>query len=682
MGAAPRRRQGRAALGTVRRAAALLPLLAPALLGAQRAAARDGAGAPDTAAVALVTTFLDAWRTAWQTSEKARHPTVDTEGQPPLYRGNVRLQRLHCHGGPTQVVGRWRMRVCPAWVPSPDSIPRDERLGVDLALVPAQRDSVRRLRARLLDTLARLAASPAPPAWLPGQRVRFLVDQGDTSAARTLVRACGDDWRCLLLAGWLDHRAGAWDAAELAFARALAGMPDDERCRWEDVEPLLADGDDRRRWRALPCARRLEEAQRFWWLADPLWSEPGNARRTEHMARQVLVALRSRIAQDDRMHWSPRYGGDAVREMVLRYGWPSYFWWAGAFQDDDHYRWTQDVEQRWGVAPRATFWAPEYSAGRLHLAPDAAAWRAPMDTLPWREARIAAPARDAQRWWPHEHWVPDAPLAALADVQVALLRRQHETRVVAATDPAALDGRRILLAAGDTARAALLLAAAPDSVVTVAESRLATGAPAVLAGSVQRAGAALLALELSPAHAAAAPRAPRRRARLAVHVPAPLAALGHGERAVSAPALVRPAAEGTALDEREATVLAGLLGTTTLPSRARVGVYWESYGFAAADTVRVTLRVVRHRDGVLARLGRALHVPGFGAEGRDATATAWSEGPRPEAMLAAGDGAVPVRQWARTLDLRALPAGRYHVEVTVAGGGRAATGRRDFAVGR
>src|SRR5438552_14384112 len=81
----------------------------------------------------------------------------------------------------------------------------------------------------------------------------------------TLFRSCD------ALGGLVQHARGEFAAAESLFSTALADMPEDERCRWSDLAPLLDDklSDS---YRKLDCASRAEFEPRWWWLAKKIYS--------------------------------------------------------------------------------------------------------------------------------------------------------------------------------------------------------------------------------------------------------------------------------------------------------------------------------------------------------------------------------------------------------------------------
>src|SRR3990172_4784388 len=111
------------------------------------------------------------------------------------------------------------------------------------------------------------------------------------------------------------HAGRDYPGADSAFAAALHAMPEDLRCRWTDLSPVL--GGLRGRYRKLPCAQRVTLERRIWWLADPLYLVPGNERRTEHFSRRMMNALQDRAQSAYGMRW-----GTDLEELLIRYGWP------------------------------------------------------------------------------------------------------------------------------------------------------------------------------------------------------------------------------------------------------------------------------------------------------------------------------------------------------------------------
>ena len=191
----------------------------------------------------------------------------------------------------------------------------------------AEPGSIRRARARLIAKLSQLAERSRADEWIVGERVRYLVESGDDSAAAVAARECwASKWWCGALLGFALHEGGHYDEAEAAFDSALVAMPPDVRCKWTDISLLLDDG-DRDAYLKLPCEARDSTNKRFWALAQPSYVVRGNDRRTEHFSRYLLAELSKDAANAYGMQW-----GDDLREITIRYGEP--VWYTTAWPDE------------------------------------------------------------------------------------------------------------------------------------------------------------------------------------------------------------------------------------------------------------------------------------------------------------------------------------------------------------
>jgi hypothetical protein len=123
-----------------------------------------------------------------------------------------------------------------------------------------------------------------------------------------------------------------------------------------------------------------------------------------------------------------------------------------------------------------------------------------------------------------------------------------------------------------------------------------------------------------------------------------------------------------------------MLGTTQIPRNQKsIGVYWESYGFGARDTVEVGLRIQRRTgQGLLATVGMALNV----LEDKNAPVfVSWTE-PNAAHSTFTVNGISTIVARAIALDISALPAGEYWLDAAVRKpGGVAATSRRALIIG-
>ncbi|MFQ5705200.1 MAG: hypothetical protein ACE5HT_14420 [Gemmatimonadales bacterium] len=180
-----------------------------------------------------------------------------------------------------------------------------------------ERPYVIRQRNSLLSVLDSAAARLPGDDWIVGQRVRYLWESSRTAAALEVARHCrGTRWWCLALEGLVSHVRGDFALAESTFVNALASMPRELECDWNDISFLL-DAEARHMYRKLACADRQAIERRFWWLADPLYMVPGNERRTEHYSRSVVNQLLQSSDRPQQLRW-----GHDSRELLMRYGWP------------------------------------------------------------------------------------------------------------------------------------------------------------------------------------------------------------------------------------------------------------------------------------------------------------------------------------------------------------------------
>ena len=183
---------------------------------------------------------------------------------------------------------------------------------------PAERADAKIEREQLLELLARAQAADAKDDWVSGMRVRYAVEGGSPALAIEAARACaGTEWWCHALRGLALHNANQHVASGQAFERALATMPEAQRCAWTDLtmwlDPLMHEG-----YRGVNCADRGRRNERILRLAQPLWMLPGNDVANEFYARRTMSRVHSlgRIPYD--LQW-----GDDLLESQIRYGWPT-----------------------------------------------------------------------------------------------------------------------------------------------------------------------------------------------------------------------------------------------------------------------------------------------------------------------------------------------------------------------
>lgn len=183
---------------------------------------------------------------------------------------------------------------------------------------PAERSDAKIEREQLLELLGRAQASDPKDDWVSGMRVRYAMEGGFPDTALVAARACaGTEWWCQALRGMALHNANQHVASGQAFERALAAMPESQRCAWQDLtmwlDPIMHDA-----YKALSCAERVVRNERIFRLAQPLWMLPGNDIKNELFARRTMSRVHSlgRIPYD--LQW-----GDDLLESQVRYGWPT-----------------------------------------------------------------------------------------------------------------------------------------------------------------------------------------------------------------------------------------------------------------------------------------------------------------------------------------------------------------------
>ena len=415
-----------------------------------------------------------------------------------------------------------------------------------------------------------------------------------------------------------------------------------------------------------PCGQPRDSVNAvLWWLSDPLYIDPGNERRAEHFSRLVAVGLRGVIARDEQFEWRPDNGGDALKELLIRYGMPSYRWSISAYA-------TEEPGHTWRAFSYATY---EYAPGRLQTIPDwhtvehpltakSADWVIADPKLPVklytfatdRESRglVAAAARVGS-WWPQQHFAPSAPLVQLPDGQVAFLRRDNAVIFATATD---LDSALLLRTPSQRVNATLLLTSEPDSVLRVARASVAVGSPLVLYAPIES-RASLAAIEF-PANGPAGP--PGGRTRFGIAPPSTLSAMKPGETAISDIVLVMAPTDGTDLPKQPEQLLPKMAGSAQIAKGARLGIYWETYGFAPADTVEIAVWVERNTpQGILRRFGTTL---GIATDFNTPVVQSWTES-AVDSRAFVIPGATPIIGRSLVLDASHLRAGDYWLDIVV-----------------
>ena len=134
-----------------------------------------------------------------------------------------------------------------------------------------------------------------------------------------------------------------------------------------------------------------------------MFSDSADDRRSEDYARKVLIQLHSALNWDERYDWRKRFGGEAVGEMLVRYGWPAFSVYGGDYEERSHASWMYFYDStRTATA--------EYPQDRVHLMPQwnavADPFHAPADAWQLNMPPIKENDEPAVQWWPNEHYAP------------------------------------------------------------------------------------------------------------------------------------------------------------------------------------------------------------------------------------------------------------------------------------
>jgi hypothetical protein len=541
--------------------------------------------------------------------------------------------------------------VCPNWLP-PDGYYLsqaglgDERLAIDNALEPSARQRVSERRDTLVRMLAQAVAKAPRDSLLAGQYVRALVDNDALAAALVAVDNCQAraSW-CLALRGFVHYRLRQTFDAEDSFLQSIDSLTPAERCASTNIGVLL-DQDTRKNYTRLSCEKQDSVNSVVWWLADPLWSSPGNDRFVEQRARKVLIALHSALGRDERYNWMGYGGGDALSEMIERYGWMSYTYGRRPLRTVPelptiYSRPPKDIAVR-RLAISLGGWRTtyEYTIGRVHVIPPMSMVRDPF-SITNADWSMNAPGGEWDftfNWWPVEHYAPYNPLTRLVDDQTAFLRRQDTTLLAFATNLAKTDLARKL---GDSVTGVILTSTGPRAIRRVEQKRLGAQDRLTFLAPLPRAPS-LVSVEvpsLSDGERGG-------RSRFGVRPPPPLSAMRPEEAAMSDPVLLVVPPDAVALPILADSAIALMNGSTTLAAGTRsVGVYWETYGIAAGDSIELTVSMAP-RDG------------------GSAVTSSWRE-PQPGRSVRTIAGTVPVQMRSIILDVNGLPVGQYVLGLSV-----------------
>ncbi|MEP6779554.1 MAG: hypothetical protein ABJC26_06660 [Gemmatimonadaceae bacterium] len=601
--------------------------------------------------------------------------------------------------------------VCPTWYQGPErSPPWDERLGVDRAISPKRLNEVRIARAQVLFLLDSAVRRMPHNNWLIGQYVRLLVEQGRKDDASNAAAQCqADAWWCGLLQSYASYHVGNSSNAYSEMTSAFRQMDTTTRCNWSDTRELLPQ-QIREVYEHLSCQSRDSVNTVLWWLADPLWSEPGNDREAEQVERRLLLTLRSALGRDERFDWHQANGSDARAEMVMRYGWPAYMYWRGLLADSIrsgflHIQKDINGNQSPTNVPYVSY---EYGAGRLHLVPAAQALWNPFNAqsqdwsiasgtggdsaihfeLPRRiddpmeitasrflhenalyfddwQSRVYPDYAKHTLWWPNEHYAAPRKLVQLPEAQVALLRRQNNLLFATATQFDTIAGH----ARGTTIDSVtLIITPHPDTILFPVRTRATVGDVFVMRTTLPS-RPTMVGIEFP----ASSEQQSAGRTRFGITPPATLSGMQPNDRAISDPVVLRVPANKAATknaaprDEFVLTTnidsaLTQMAPTATITKGSALGLYWETYGYTTTDSVSIAVRMQRttpgepHPTGFFRRLTSDANTP---------VVVRWSETQTSRNARSAIDNVVPIIGRSIIVNTAGLSKGDYWLNISV-----------------
>jgi len=411
---------------------------------------------------------------------------------------------------------------------------------------------------------------------------------------------------------------------------------------------------------------------------------------------------------------SPALGGDAAREMLVRYGWPAFMLYVDVVQTSAG-RAIADA----GLASSGPYVMPGYHRSRVHTTPT---WRALVSPMSSRigdwtlhepdtnrvDADPADPViRDSDEgfqrlrlereqlslvwphsvvWWPSEHFDPRRPLVPSGALQMAQLRRSDGVLVAMATvanDPlahedAALGYSTVTVKRRSTDSLRVTIVGSKDTLspVVFASSAVAVGRKVVLQTPMP-AGQYVLGLEsrtLSPAGADS-------RVRFRFTSARPLSELAPTEIAISDPIVLDTARDAVVRAEADdVTMMLKRMKASSLIQRGvPFDLLWEVYGVARSDTVHVEVRVMKDgRTGALYQLIRKL---GLQSAIADSMMVRWRAVDTRQSSSAAPSRATDIGIGQLRLNLSQQTSGWHTIETSVTRSpGQRAVGRRRIRI--
>ena len=166
---------------------------------------------------------------------------------------------------------------------------------------------------------------------------------------------------------------------------------------------------------------------------------------------------------------------------------------------------------------------------------------------------------------------------------------------------------------------------------------------------------------------AASGEGPAGRTRFGLVPPPPLSEMPAGEIAMSDIVLLQAPSRGSDLPTTVTGALSQIMLGDEIARGARLGLYWELYGVAPADSVTFEVRVQRTTEQ--SRMRRLFTRLSIATDRNAPVAVRWTTLTAPPAGMVIG-GAVPVVARTLVLQTGSLTPGTYVVEIAASVAGR------------
>jgi hypothetical protein len=469
--------------------------------------------------------------------------------------------------------------------------------------------------------------------WLVGQRIFHTVDNGQLERGQEMARDCvSDKWWCAALVGFTSYLLNQMPRADSAFTVALASMPADERCKWEDVSDLLYEDSGRSSYLQLSCNERSTVNKTFWWLSDPLYVTPGNERMAAHYFREVFRQLQ-RTSVDamppmlrSTIFPAPTRSGPGTPSAAI-YGME--LWIQGAVPyvfrtlgiPDNVVQYRRIAGDDSPLRMLLQYKQPTYA-----FIPDYSAVTQPLRALPnaWNIENPRAVER--------MHWT-DGKFRTL-EYQMAFFQRGSLARVIAAAN---VSGDTALSRSGpQLLSSSLVMTTGPQDVRVMRDTVPGSN---VIFDSMIQPDSALFSIEVVASGLGAG------RARFADGP----AAMPRQRVTISDVMLVRSGGSPPVSLE---DAIPMIQPTDKVWTAQPLGMFWEVYGLQAGDSVSYSLSTVETSTGLITRLARLVGIN----TREEITGVRWNE------VIASGAAITPR---AVELDVSQLQSGSYRLTMEI-----------------